>query len=404
MTVAFLCPGQGTQRPQAGRQWADGPGWSLVGELSDAAAADLEGMLLRYDAEMLRPTFAAQLAVFTSSLLALHALRETLGVRPSYVAGHSIGEYAALVAAEVLTAPAAARIVATRGRAMQAACDAQPGTMRVIVGLGEHLVDSACRRADDDVWIANYNAPDQVVISGAHAAVEEASHISQELGAKGTVGIEVAGAFHTRYMLPARPALRAALAREDLRDACVPVIANVDAESHVRGIEWPSLLSAQLCNPVRWSQTIERLWRQGVRTFVEIGSGRTLTSLLRRSWPDARAVSICEPGDLESLASLLRAADDASEATHQGFPLDRPRADEGGAERVAYSPAAGEVSLEGGTPTTEGLLVTAGETLAHVDGVPVAAPCSGWLTDCSTPGARVVEGDVLLRVFPHRVT
>ncbi|MFN5601586.1 MAG: ACP S-malonyltransferase [Acidimicrobiaceae bacterium] len=248
--LAFTFPGQGSQRPGMGRPWVGHDSWELVDEASEVAGRDVSALLLDADAEELKDTRNAQLTTFVSSLMVLDAV-ERLGIEPSYCAGHSLGEYTALTATGALSFEDGVRLVVERADAMHEAGMASPGTMAAVLGLDDDLVEVACRRADADVWVANFNAPGQVVIAGSPTAVAAAGEHAKELGAKKIMPLQVSGAFHTPFMTAARDRLRTAIALAAPRDIEVPVISNVDALAHANGEEWSSLLSAQLSSPVR---------------------------------------------------------------------------------------------------------------------------------------------------------
>lgn len=392
VTTALLFPGQGSQRPHVGNPWREQVEWGITSTVASEAGLDAEFFLLQADSDELRRTSAAQVSSFSIGLM-VHAALAAGGVRIAYVAGHSVGEYAALVASGVLSVEAAARIVGVRALAMEDACSRNPGTMCAVLGLDEGRASAACARTDDEVWIANFNADDHHVISGSRVAVARACDAAKEAGATRCMPLKVGGAFHTVYMLPAREPLRGALAQEEFADANVPIVANVDARVHACADDWPSLLSAQLCNPVRWAQTIDRLWDQGIRTFIEAGPGRTLTAMLRRSHPDAVGLPVSTPEDLARAVQHLgaQARTDQSASATSRLP---------GTAAVVQSPANGEVRFPVGTATAEGVLVNEGEVVAHVGGVAVTAPRSGWLVDWAPPGMPVEEGDFLLRIAP----
>ena len=239
--LAFTFPGQGSQRPGMGLPWRDHESWELIDEVSDIAGRDIGALLCDANADELKDTRNAQLTTFVSSLMVLDAV-ERLGIEPSYCAGHSLGEYTALTATGALGFDDGIRLVCERSAAMHDAGLAQPGTMAAVLGLDDDQVDVACRRADDDVWVANYNAPGQVVIAGSPGGVEAASGHAKDLGAKTVMPLQVSGAFHTPFMTAARERLRAALAQADPRDSDVPVVSNVDAMLHDQAGDWSSLL------------------------------------------------------------------------------------------------------------------------------------------------------------------
>ena len=303
--LAFTFPGQGSQRPGMGRPWVDHESWELVEEASEIAGRDVAALLLDADADELRDTRNAQLTTFVSSLMVLDAV-ERLGIEPSFCAGHSLGEYTALTATGALGFDDGVRLVVARADAMHEAGLAQPGTMAAVLGLDDDQVDVACRRADEDVWVANYNAPGQVVIAGSPEGVAAASGHAKELGAKKVMPLQVSGAFHTPFMTAARNRLRAAIAEADPRDTEVPVVSNVDALPHHEGKEWASLLSAQLSSPVRWKQCLQELEDLGVTDYAELGPGGVLTGMAKRTLGDARTISVATPEELDKLIEWVR--------------------------------------------------------------------------------------------------
>ncbi len=364
--IAFTFPGQGSQKPGMGAPWVDHPSWELVDEASIAAGRDISDLLLVADEDELRLTRNAQLATFVLSLVVLDAV-ERLGVEPSRLAGHSLGEYTALTASGALDVPDGVRLVTERGDAMQAAADAREGTMAAVIGLDDSLVKIACRRAAADVWVANYNAPGQVVIAGDPDDLARAGALATELGAGRVLSIPVGGAFHTPFMAPARDRLKKALGDLDLRTLDVPVVANVDALPHTEPSEWVGLLSAQLCSSVMWRQTLYQLADDGVTIFVELGPGSRLTGMARRTVVGAKHLSVSKPADLDGLLEALAghtAAENAPEGEHLFMT-----------ERVVVSPAAGLFTPDPGLGT--GQRVEVGARLGTVAGQDVRCPFSG---------------------------
>jgi len=304
--LAFTFPGQGSQKPGMGAPWVDHPSWELVEHAGEVVGLDVASLLTEADQETLTKTANAQLATFVLSLVVLDAA-ERVGIVPAASAGHSLGEYTALVATGALDYEGGLRLVAERGSAMQDAADQAPGTMAAVLGLDDDDVAAACLRAEADVWVANYNAPGQVVIAGDPDAVSAAGVLAKSLGAKRVMSIAVGGAFHTPYMAPARERLRKALATATFREPEPVVVANVDARHHGDPSEWPSLLSAQLCGPVRWRQSLVALYESGARTFVELGPGAVLTGMAKRTLTagDVRTFSVATPDELERLVEAL---------------------------------------------------------------------------------------------------
>ena len=307
--LAFTFPGQGSQRPGMGASWVDHPSFELVEHASEVVGRDVATLLLKADQETLTNTANAQLATFVTSLVVLDAA-ERIGLEPAACAGHSLGEYTALVATGALGYEDGLELVAERGTAMSEAAEHNPGTMMAVLGLADEDVETACVRAEGEVWVANYNAPGQVVIAGEKDSLERAAHLARKAGAKRVVAFPVGGAFHTPLMAPARDRLRKALAAATFFESDPPVVANVDAKAHPAGEDWPGLLSAQLCAPVRWSQSLDTLHASGARTFVELGPGGVLTGLAKRVLPTGSTVncSVATPAELEALVDALAGA------------------------------------------------------------------------------------------------
>jgi [acyl-carrier-protein] S-malonyltransferase len=232
--------------------------------------------------ERLGETRFAQPALLAVSIACLEAARELGGVQepPSYVAGHSLGEYTAIVAAGALTLEDGLRLVQERGRLMQEAAERSPGAMAAILGLDEETVRAICDEAGAEV--CNLNAPGQVVIGGTSEAIEAAMALALERGASRGVRLKVNGAFHTSAMLPAVEGMARAVAGTPLRDPAIPVIANTTAQPITTADELRTELVEQLAKPVFWQRSVEYLASQGVRGLIEFGPGRVLTGLARR--------------------------------------------------------------------------------------------------------------------------
>jgi [acyl-carrier-protein] S-malonyltransferase len=391
-----------------GRPWVDHPSWEVVTEASAAVGRDVERLLLDAPMEELTQTANAQLATFVLSLVVLDAV-ERVGLSPAACAGHSLGEYSALVAAGAMPFGEGAALVVARGDAMAHAGEDAPGTMAALIGISDDDAEAACHRAEGEVWVANYNAPGQVVIAGTSDAVAAASEVARELGARKVLALPVSGAFHTPLMGAARPALRKALGDVVFSAPEVPVVANVDARVHSDPAEWPGLLSAQLCGPVRWRQTIETLSGLGTNTYAEIGPGGVLTGLVRRGAPEAQALSVGKPDDLDALLEAVAGGHAAADVwhhdahAHQGEHLYM-------SERVVVSPCSGIFAPEdtlaapgtGLLPGTTGddsdsSHVRTGDLVGRVGVTEVRTPFEGevirWL---SVAGERVQEGQPLV--------
>lgn len=398
--LAFTFPGQGSQRPGMGVPWLKHPSWEIVSDASDVVGRDLRWLLCDADVADLTPTRNSQLATFTLSLVVLDAI-ERLGLAPSLCAGHSLGEYSALAGSGAIGFEDSVRLVAERGDAMQDAADNNPGRMVALLGISDDDAQVACQRAESEVWVANYNAPGQVVIAGTEEGVTAACALARELGARKIVPLQVSGAFHTPLIVSARRRLRKALEEVSFSDPEVPVIANVDARPHLSGSEWPSLLSAQLCSPVRWRQSMELLGGSlPTATLVEVGASGVLTGLARRCLPGARAISVATPQDLDELVDALAGPGPLHTyaAVHQGENLYV-------SERVVVSPAAGVFEPEPGLadlpleaeplePGDRPLKV--GQLIGIVGDVEVRSPFAGSLMGLlAHSGERVTDGQPL---------
>ena len=378
--LAFTFPGQGSQRPGMGRPWADHDSWELVSEASEVAERDVARLLLDADADELRDTRNAQLTTFVSSLMVLDAV-ERLGIEPSFCAGHSLGEYTALTATGALGFDEGVRLVCERADAMHQAGNDNVGTMAAVLGLDDDQVEVACRRADSDVWVANFNAPGQVVIAGSPEGVAAASRVAKELGAKKVMPLQVSGAFHTPFMAPARDRLRKAIADANPRDTEVPVISNVDSLAHDAGGEWSSLLSAQLSSPVRWKHCLLMMAELGVRDFVELGPGGVLTGMAKRTVDGARTISVATPDELDKLLDWVNAGAPRATTQHEGEHLFA-------VERLVVSPAAGVFVPLGGI--ADGATIAVGTVVGHIGHTEVRSPFAGILQSyIAVEGERV---------------
>lgn len=375
--IVFTYPGQGSQAPGMGAAWADHPSWELVEEASDAADRDVAQLLLDTDSEELTMTRNAQLATFVTSMVVLDAVSR-LGAEAVAHAGHSLGEYSALTAAGALDFADAVRLVNERGDAMQAAADEQHGTMAALLGLEDDQADLACLRAAGDVWIANYNAPGQVVIAGVPDDLDKACEIAKELGAKRAMRLPVGGAFHTPLMSPARDRLRKAIDQVEFRAPEQPVYANVDATAHNDAADWPGLLGAQLCSPVRWRQTLRALEDDGFNHFVELGPGTVLTGLVKRTVKTGNRINVGTPADLDDLLEQL-AGKPQADAVHEGEHLFAT-------ERLVVSPSTGVFTL--GEGIEPGLAIEVGHVLGTVGADDVVSSFAGEVM-----GVLALEGE-----------
>jgi [acyl-carrier-protein] S-malonyltransferase len=303
--IAYVFPGQGSQAVGMGRE---------LGEAShrwaDANAAlgfDLRRLCFEGPEGDLTLTANTQPAILTASIVALDALVAAGGTY-DFVAGHSLGEYSALVAAGALDFADAVRTVRARGQFMQEAVPRGEGAMAAILGLDRALVFQACEEAQGAgvVQVANLNGPGQTVIAGAAAAVGRAVELAKAKGAKRAVPLPVSAPFHSALMAPAAERLDAVLRTLRFRDLRVPLVTNVDADLQSEGARVQDALVRQVTSPVRWDEVVIRLVKEGTDTFVEIGPGRVLSGMIRRIAPEVRVLNVEDRSSLETTVKALR--------------------------------------------------------------------------------------------------
>ena len=312
--TAWLFPGQGSQSVGMGRDMAEAfPAAAALYAQADALLGfSLSRLCFEGPEEVLTQTINAQPAILTTSVAVLLALGGHLDPAgrlvppdrlpcPAFVAGHSLGEYTALVAAGVLSFPDALRLVRERGRLMG---EARAGTMAAVMGLEEEALEQVCRTCglDEPLVIANYNCPGQLVLSGAASAVGRAMDEAKARGAKRAIPLKVSAAFHSPLMADAAQGLSRAVAAVSLAPARIPVVANTSAQP----ISDPAVvcdeLVSQVCSPVRWTAGLAYIYAQGVRRFLEIGPGTVLAGLVRRTLAEVEVSSI---GTLAQVQALL---------------------------------------------------------------------------------------------------
>jgi [acyl-carrier-protein] S-malonyltransferase len=297
--IAAIFPGQGAQATGLGAPWIDRPEWALVERAEKATGESLAPLLLDAPAEQLARTREAQLVVFLASLLAWEAAEAHLQQHEIVAfAGHSLGQVTALVAAGAIDFDDGCRLAARRARHTQDAADATPGRLAALLGASPAQAEDACAAAPGACWIANDNAPGQVVIGGTPEGLEAAGARARELGVKKVIPLNVGGAFHTPLMQPAADAFAADLAVASFADTAAPVLSNTDGRPYTDGAGWPARLAEQLVRPVRWAATMPALTTLGADTFVEIGPGTTLTSMAKRAVAGVAVHNVSTPADL----------------------------------------------------------------------------------------------------------
>lgn len=295
MPAAVIFPGQGTQVPRMGEPWRDSPSWRVVERAEAALGQPLAPLLLDASADDLSRTREAQLAVLLASLLAWEAVRDRLDGPPVAFAGHSLGQITALIAAGALSLEDGVRLAAARADCTQAAADARPGRMAALIGADLAQAERAC--AAVEAWVANDNAPGQVVVGGTPEGLDAAVERARELGVRRSVALNVGAAFHTPLMAPAADALAAHLEATTFSVPMAPVVSNVDAQPYAGEDGWAARLTTQLVAPVQWRSSMERMASMGADTFLEVGRGSVLAGLARRTVPTVTTRGITVPDD-----------------------------------------------------------------------------------------------------------
>jgi [acyl-carrier-protein] S-malonyltransferase len=311
--IAFIFPGQGSQKVGMGRALADASAAARAvfaeadaafAAAGDAGAAEPALSALCFDGpeDRLTMTEVTQPAILATSIAA-HRVLTAHGIRPAFAAGHSFGEYSAHVAAGTMSVGEAVRTVRHRGRYMQDAVPLGVGAMVALIGLDLDAVRRACEEAAEGEVVspANINAPGQIVIAGAAAAVRRAAERAKALGARRAIPLNVSAPFHCALMMPAQERLEPELRALGARDPRIPVVANVDAEPKRDAAAAIDALVRQVSSPVRWEDVVRRLALEGVNTYVEVGPGTVLGGLVKRIHPDAHVVQFGSPDDLDAV-------------------------------------------------------------------------------------------------------
>jgi [acyl-carrier-protein] S-malonyltransferase len=308
MTVAFMFPGQGSQTVGMGRAFCETSGAAkrVFEEANDALGFDLQRVMFEGPEADLALTANTQPAVLTASVAAAAVCAER-GLTPALAAGHSLGEYSALVVAGALRLADAVRVVRRRGELMQAAVPVGTGAMAAIMGVGMPVVEQVCAEAarGEVVEIANVNSEQQIVIAGHRTAVERAVALAKERGGRKSVLLPVSAPFHCALMAPAVEGLAGELAKVTVGDPTIPVVRNVDGGVTRRAADVVPFLLGQVASPVRWTDCVRRLAAEGATAFVEVGPGRVLSGLARRIVEDARVAAIDDPAGLDKALAAL---------------------------------------------------------------------------------------------------
>lgn len=288
---AYVFPGQGAQFPGMGKALYESSEAvkSLFEQANDILGFRLSDIMFEGSAEALKQTNVTQPAVFLHSVAAAFTAD---GFAPDMVAGHSLGEFSALVANKTLNFADALKLVAARAHAMQKACEAEPSTMAAVLGLEDEKVEAVCATISGVVVAANYNCPGQLVISGAEAPVRDACAKLKEAGAKRALPLPVGGAFHSPLMEPAKKELEQAIRMTHFARPICPIYQNVDAKPHTDPDQIRNNLVAQLTSPVRWTQTIQQMVDDGAQSFTECGPGKVLQGLIKKINPNSQTQGI----------------------------------------------------------------------------------------------------------------
>jgi [acyl-carrier-protein] S-malonyltransferase len=302
--VAMVFPGQGTQLPGMGAPWQEHPAWKLLEQAETALDEPLRALVLDAPAEQLARTRDAQLAVLCTSLVAWEAVRPLAHDIVAF-AGHSLGQVTALVASGTLDLEDGVRFAARRAELTQRAADDHPGRMAALLGATVEQGIEACEAAPDSCWIANDNAPGQVVIAGTPEGLEAAMARAKEIGVRRATPLNVGGAFHTPLMATAATGIAEALRDVQFARSESPVVANHDGAAYQDENAWRSRSAEHVTVPVRWRTSMETLAALGADAFVEVGHGSMIAGLAKRTVPDGPVLSCSSPADLDQLAEVL---------------------------------------------------------------------------------------------------
>jgi [acyl-carrier-protein] S-malonyltransferase len=305
LRVAVVFPGQGTQSPAMGAPWKGQPAWRIVDRAESALGEPLAPLLLDAGADDLARTRNAQLAVLLTSLMVWDAVAPVVAAATDIeivaFAGHSLGQVSALVAAGTISLDDGIRFAARRADLTQAAADTHPGRMAALLGATEEQAQQACDAAPDGCWIANDNAPGQIVLAGTPDGLDTALARAKEIGVRRAMSLAVGGAFHTPLMNDAVAGLETALRELPLRAPSAPVVSNDDAQVYIDAEGWRDRLAHHVTRPVRWRESMEALAGLGATVFLEIGNGAMIAGVAKRTVAEVAVHGIAVPEAVDTL-------------------------------------------------------------------------------------------------------
>ncbi len=305
--TALLFTGQGSQFSGMGKDFCEKYPCSkeIFDKFDEVLDRNISELCFNGSDEELKETINAQPCILATEIATLEALKSELDIKVDYVAGHSLGEYAALYAAEVIDVKTAASLISSRANAMN---KVSTGAMSAIIGLSEEGLTEVIKEASSEgyVDIANYNTPEQTVITGEEKAVNKANELALAKGAKRAIQLAVSGAFHSKLMESASKEFEKTSSEATLNDAKIAVITNVDAQETIKAEDFRAKMPAQIYSSVRWVQTLNYLKEQGVDNFIEIGPAKVLTGMVRKTLKEVKASAITSVSELEKLVSEMK--------------------------------------------------------------------------------------------------
>lgn len=304
--VAFVFPGQGSQSVGMGKSLYEASvvAKEIFDKADEVLGRSISKMCFEGPEEDLKQTINTQPAILVTSIAALEALKEKTDVKPDYVAGHSLGEYGAYYVAGVIDFSTAMKLIDKRAKEMNAAAESTKGAMTAVIGMSKEAILDTIEKIDGMVSVANYNSPSQIVITGEADAVAKANDALKDAGAKRVIPLPVSGGFHSMLMEEASVKFSEILDDCDIKDAQIPVFTNVDAEPTTAAIRFKAKMTAQIYSSVMWTQTVEKMAADGVDTIVEIGPGKVLAGLVKKTNP---AINVLNVFDEESLKAAVEA-------------------------------------------------------------------------------------------------